>query len=99
MRLGKALETLKTFEKEFFDLIFIDADKENYPNYYDLCLPLLHKGGLLVADNCLWSGRVLNPSEKSDHALTRFNREVQEDPRVENVLLPVRDGMMLVRKK
>lgn len=98
LKLGPALETLKTL-KAPFDLVFIDADKESYTHYYEAVLPLLRPGGLVIADNTLWGGRVLNPQQESDKAIVAFNRHVAEDPRVENVLLTVRDGMMLARKK
>lgn len=98
LRLGSALETLKTLEGPF-DLVFVDADKPNYTNYYEAVLPLLRTGGLVIADNTLWGGRVLNPAQESDRAIVAFNRHVAEDPRVENVLLTVRDGMMLARKR
>ncbi len=98
IRMGPALETLKSLEGPI-DMVFIDADKTGYPEYYERCLELLRPGGLLVADNTLWSGRVLEPADPSDRALARFNTRVTEDDRVEHVLLSVRDGMMLVRKK
>jgi caffeoyl-CoA O-methyltransferase len=99
IRLGDALDTVRGLPADRpFDLAFLDADKERYPAYYELVLPLLRPGGLLVADNTLWSGRVLEPTHESDHAIVAFNRLVTGDPRVENVLLPVRDGMMLARK-
>jgi caffeoyl-CoA O-methyltransferase len=98
VRIGPALQTLKTLQAPF-DLVFIDADKENYSNYYDAVLPLLRKGGLLVADNVLWSGRVLEPKDVTDRAIVAFNEKVAKDSRVEKVLLTVRDGMMLARKK
>jgi caffeoyl-CoA O-methyltransferase len=97
IRMGPALDTLKSL-KGPIDMAFIDADKENYSNYYEEFLRLLRPGGLIVADNTLWSGRVLNPTEASDRAIVAFNDRVQKDPRVENALLSVRDGMMLVRK-
>jgi len=83
-----------------FDLAFIDADKERYLDYYELILPRLRRGGLLIADNTLWSGHVLAPraEEKTDGAIVAYNRRVAEDPRVENVLLSVRDGIMIARK-
>lgn len=96
--LGPALETLDTIAGPF-DLVFIDADKENYVRYYEKTLPMLRPAGLVVADNTLWSGRVLDPTKDTDRALAEFNRHVQRDDRVENVLLTVRDGMMLARKK
>jgi len=99
-RLGPALETLAQLAPaEMFDLVFIDADKENYVNYYDAVLPHLRRGGLIAADNTLWSGKVLAPRDASDHAIVAFNAHVARDPRVEHVLLTVRDGVMLVRKR
>lgn len=100
VRLGPALETLATLPKDpAFDLVFVDADKENYVNYYEAVLPLLRPGGLLIADNVLWSGAVLNPKRDSDRALVAFNHKVHNDPRVEHVMLTVRDGVMLVYKR
>jgi caffeoyl-CoA O-methyltransferase len=100
IRLGPALETIASLaaDDQRFDLVFIDADKENYCNYWDAVLPLVPRGGLIVADNTLWSGRVLNPQENTDRAIVAFNRKVADDPRVEQVLLSVRDGVMLSRK-
>ena len=98
VRMGPALDTIKTWTGPL-DLVFIDADKVNYSTYYDACLPLLKSGGLVVADNILWSGKVLHPKDADDHAIVAFNRLVQSDPRVENVCLTVRDGMMLARKR
>lgn len=97
IRMGPALETMAGLTAPF-DLIFIDADKQNYVHYWDAVLPLLPVGGLVIADNTLWSGKVLHPSEASDHAIVRFNARVAADPRVEHVLLSVRDGIMLARK-
>ena len=97
--LGPALETIGALPADKkLDFVFIDADKENYENYYEAVLPKLKSGGLLAADNTLWSGKVLDPKEKSDHAIVAFNRHVARDPRVDHVLLSVRDGVMLVRK-
>lgn len=96
-RLGPALETVATL-KGPFDLVFIDADKPNYVAYWDKALPLVRKGGLLVVDNVLWSGTVLNPKEKSDFEIVEFNTHARKDTRVEIVMLPVRDGMLLARK-
>ena len=98
IRMGPALDTIKTLADPL-DLVFIDADKLNYSNYYEACLPLVKSGGLVVADNVLWSGKVLHPKDADDHAIVAFNRLVQSDPRVENVCLTVRDGMMLARKR
>jgi len=97
-RLGPALSTLKSL-KGPFDLVFIDADKENYLNYWEACLPKVRRGGLLVVDNVLWSGRVLNPRDRIDHALADFNRHVRADRRVTPVMLTVRDGMTLALKR
>jgi caffeoyl-CoA O-methyltransferase len=98
IRMGPALQTLAALQGPF-DLVFIDADKENYSRYYDAALPLLRTGGLIVADNTLWSGRVLDPQDASDRAIVAFNDKVARDSRVEKVLLTVRDGMMLAFKK
>jgi caffeoyl-CoA O-methyltransferase len=95
--MGPALDSLEKIEGPF-DLVFLDADKENYSTYYDLVMPKLRPGGLIVADNVLWSGRVLSPEKETDHALAAFNDKVQNDPAVENVLLTVRDGVMIARK-
>jgi caffeoyl-CoA O-methyltransferase len=99
LRLGDALTTIEAMPAEpTLDLAFLDADKERYVAYYEAILPRLRRGGLLVADNTLWSGRVLSPAADTDKAIVAFNRRVTEDPRVENVLLSVRDGIMLARK-
>jgi caffeoyl-CoA O-methyltransferase len=98
IRMGPALETVKTLTGPL-DLVFIDADKANYANYYEASLPLLKPGGLIIADNVLWSGKVLDPKEADDHAIVAFDRMVQADTRVENVCLTVRDGMMLAWKR
>jgi len=98
IRMGPALETLNTLSGPI-DMVFIDADKGNYSNYYEACLPLVRPGGLIVADNVLWSGRVLHPESSDDHAIVAFDELLQSDPRVENVCLTVRDGMMLAWKR
>src|SRR6266545_3400221 len=95
IRLGPALETLEGP----FDLVFIDADKPNYRNYYEAALPLLAENGLIVIDNVLWSGRVLEEDvDESTRAIKEFNEHVRTDPRVLSVMLTVRDGMTLVQK-
>lgn len=83
-----------------FDLVFIDADKINYPTYYDLVIGKVNVGGFIMADNVIWEGKVLNANakERDTQAIITFNDKVQNDPRVENVLLPIRDGLMMVRK-
>ncbi len=98
IRMGPALETIRSLAPPI-DFVFLDADKENYSNYYEAVLPLMPSGGLLVADNVLWSGKVLDPKEASDRAIVAFNDRVSGDSRVEKVLLTVRDGMMLARKR
>ena len=98
IRLGPALETLEDVAGPF-DLVFIDADKQNYVNYYEAALPLLADDGLLIADNVLWSGRVVeDDGDESTRAIKEFNEHVREDDRVVSVMLTVRDGMTLVRK-
>lgn len=100
LKFGPALESLAAFPRATkFDFVFLDADKENYVNYYEAVLPRLRSGGLLVADNVLWSGRVLAPKTKTDRAVVSFNKHVCRDPRVECVMLPVRDGVSLIRKR
>jgi caffeoyl-CoA O-methyltransferase len=97
-RLGNALDIIPSLPGNF-DLVFIDADKENYTRYYDLVIKRVPLGGYILADNVLWSGKVLDVKpDKDTRAIQEFNRKVQNDPRVENVLLPVRDGMMVMRK-
>ena len=99
-RLGPALDTIATLDGPF-ELVFIDADKPNYVNYYEATLPFLADGGLMVVDNTLWSGRVVDPEdeEETTRAIRALNDHVLTDPRVENVLLTVRDGMNLVWRK
>ena len=97
IRVGPALETIRTLSGPF-DIIFLDADKENYCAYFDAVLPLLRTNGLIIADNVLWSGKVLNPKDNSDHALVAFNATVRHDSRVECAMLPLRDGVSLIRK-
>lgn len=100
-RLGNALELIPGLEGNF-DMVFIDADKINYSRYYDLVIDRVNKGGIILADNVLWSGKVITePGAKIDkdtQAILDFNKMVQDDPRVENVLLPIRDGIMMARK-
>ena len=97
LKLGPALETLKTIEGPF-DLVFIDADKVNYINYWELCLPKIRRSGLLVIDNVLWSGSVLDPEDTTERAIDEFNKHVYKDKRVEVVMLPIRDGVTLAWK-
>jgi caffeoyl-CoA O-methyltransferase len=97
-RIGDATQIVPTL-KMTFDLVFIDADKENYSNYYDMVIDKLNLNGIILADNVLWSGKVLDENpDKDTRAIIAFNKKVTEDPRVENVLLPIRDGIMMIRK-
>jgi caffeoyl-CoA O-methyltransferase len=98
VHLGPALETIGRLEGEF-DLVFIDADKENYVDYYEAVLPRLSDRGLIAADNTLWSGRVLDETDDSEATRTikEFNEHVRADPRVVSVMLTVRDGVTLIR--
>lgn len=99
--LADAKEFVKTIN-EPIDFVFIDADKKNYLMYYHLVIDKLNKGGLIIADNVLWSGKITMPENDMDRetlALHQFNQFVQQDTRVENMLLPIRDGLMIVRKK
>jgi len=97
--LGQALDIIPTLNKKF-DLVFIDADKENYINYFNMIVPLMNKGGIILSDNVLWSGKVLEPvkaNDKSTKILLEYNKLLKEDPRVETVLLPIRDGLTVSR--
>ena len=97
--LGFAADIIPT-RPETFDLVFIDADKPNYSNYYNLVFDRVRSGGFIIADNVLWSGKVLDDAKDEDtRALSDFNEMVLADERVENVLLPIRDGLMIIRKK
>ena len=98
--LGDAMKIIPSLDSEF-DIVFIDADKQNYSNYYDLVLDKVKKGGYIIADNVLWSGKVVEDYETTDRdtqLLMDFNKKVQDDARVQNVLFPIRDGLMIARK-
>ena len=96
--IGNAMKIIPTLTQEF-DLVFIDADKENYSTYYDLIFDKVKVGGVILADNVLWSGKVTNPKpDKDTRAIVEFNAKVNSDSRVENLLLPLRDGIMMMRK-
>jgi caffeoyl-CoA O-methyltransferase len=98
-RLGNAVEIIPTID-ETIDLVFIDADKPNYTNYYNLIFDKLRPGGFIIADNVLWSGKVLEADkDENTQALHDFNEMVVADKRVSNVLLPIRDGLMIVVKR
>lgn len=98
-RIGDAAEIIPTLT-ETIDLVFIDADKVNYQKYYDLLFDKIRIGGYLLIDNVLWDGKVTNEAarDKKTEAIRAFNDYVQQDPRTENLLLPIRDGIMLARK-
>ena len=100
--IGNALEIIPTINAEY-DLVFIDADKISYAAYYDLIIDRVRTGGYIIADNVLWSGKVLEKYrrklDEDTKAVLDFNRKVQDDERVENILLPIRDGLMVARKK
>ena len=99
--LGNALEVIPKLNKSF-DLIFIDADKENYSNYFNCVIDKLNSGGVILSDNVLWSGKVIEPLQKDDTAtaaLIAYNTLLKEDDRIETVLLPIRDGLTISRKK
>lgn len=99
-RIGNAMDIIPTIA-DSFDMVFIDADKLNYNNYYDLVFDKVRSGGYIIADNVLWSGKVSNPAAKDKDTLNirSFNKKIQDDTRVENILLPIRDGLMVLRKK
>jgi len=98
-QIGNAMEIIPELSGPF-DLVFIDADKVNYSNYFDLVIDKLNTGGYILADNVLWSGKVLDTDTDADtQAIKDFNDKVQQDDRVENVLFPVRDGIMVLRKR
>lgn len=99
--IGNAIEIIPNLNVEF-DLVFIDADKTNYSNYYDLVFDKVKSGGYIIADNVLWSGKVIEVKENLDAdtiALIEYSEKIQADNRVQNVLFPVRDGLMIARKK
>ena len=99
--IGNAVKIIPTLN-EIFDLVFIDADKQNYSNYYDLVFDKVRSGGFIIADNVLWSGKILDDPKKMDvdtKAIYDYNKKVHTDERVDHVLFPIRDGLMVARKK
>jgi caffeoyl-CoA O-methyltransferase len=97
--LGEAVKIIPQLDLKF-DLVFIDADKENYLNYFEMILPKMNKGGVILSDNVLWSGKVLeaiHPNDFSTKVLVEYNHLLKDDPRVETVLLPIRDGLTVSR--
>ena len=98
--MGNAIEVIPTLN-DIWDLVFIDADKENYTAYFNLVINQVRKGGFIVVDNVLWSGKVLEKAtanDKETKGIIEFNSKVNKDSRVENLLLPIRDGLMVLRK-
>lgn len=98
VRLAPALETIAALSAPI-DFVFIDADKENYLNYYEAVIPLMRPGGLVAIDNTLWHGAVLDPQDKDSRTIDALNRKIETDPRVDNVLLTIRDGLHLALVK
>ena len=99
--LGKAADIIPSLDTTF-DLVFIDADKQNYAHYFDLVIEKMNRGGIILSDNVLWSGKVVEevkPNDKHTQALMAYNQKIKDDPRVETVLLPIRDGITLSRVK
>lgn len=97
--LGNAIEIIPTLDKKF-NLVFIDADKENYINYFNLILPKMNKGGIILSDNVLWSGKILDEVKKNDKAtqtLAEYNQLLKQNKQIETVLLPIRDGLTVSR--
>ena len=97
---GDAKNIIPSIDEEF-DIVFIDADKESYPEYYDLIINKVRSGGIIIADNILWSGKILEKVGKDDQAtksIIEFNNKIIEDDRVKNIILPIRDGLNIVRK-
>lgn len=104
LHIGDAKQTLKTLKEQgkMYDLVFIDANKREYPAYYELVFDMVRPGGYILADNVLWDGKVYQenvPQDAQTQGIFKFNEIVKEDPRVENVIIPLRDGMNLIRKK
>ncbi|MHC1705684.1 MAG: O-methyltransferase [Tenuifilaceae bacterium] len=99
LHIGNALEIISSLNSTY-DLVFIDGDKREYPDYYKMILPKVRVGGFIIADNVLWNGKVIDPESNDVHtnAIMEFNKMVQDDNCVENVLLPIRDGLMLIRR-
>ena len=98
LHIGPAIETINNLEGEF-DLIFIDADKNNYSNYFEICKNRLSKNGLIIADNVLWSGKVLKPEDDQAKSIDSFNKLVNGDYEFWNTIVPIRDGLMIIKKR
>jgi caffeoyl-CoA O-methyltransferase len=99
LHIWDALEIIPELEGPW-DIVFLDAHKPDYPNYYNLAFDKIRPGGLIMADNVLWSGKVIQPNPDEDtRGLDAFNRMIAQDDRVEQVILPLRDGVLMIRKK
>ena len=97
--LGEAKDVIKTLTGPY-DLVFLDADKENYPHYFDLVIDKLETGGVILSDNVLWSGKVLEKAtDEATSALQEYNHKINTDARVETIILPIRDGLTITRKR
>lgn len=102
LKIGDALELMEAYKDNYFDLIFIDANKRDYCAYYDIAFDKLRKGGIILADNTLWNGKVVDEKFENDDqtkGVMKFNNHIKEDIRIEKVILPIRDGLTIIRKK
>ena len=102
LKIGDALELMEAYKDNYFDLIFIDANKRDYCAYYDIAFEKLRKGGIILADNTLWNGKVVDEKFENDDqtkGVMKFNNHIKEDIRIEKVILPIRDGLTIIRKK
>lgn len=102
LKIGDALKLMQAYENNYFDLIFIDANKRDYCDYYDVAFDKLRKGGVILADNTLWNGKVIDQKFQNDDqtkGVLKFNNQIKEDTRIEKVILPIRDGLTIIRKK
>ena len=102
LKIGDAIEIIETYENSYFDLIFIDGNKRDYCAYYDVAFNKLRKGGVILADNTLWNGKVIDEKFQNDSqtkGVLEFNKHIKEDTRIEKVILPIRDGLTIIQKK
>ncbi|MGV8962194.1 MAG: O-methyltransferase [Candidatus Saccharimonadaceae bacterium] len=102
LKIGDALHIMDSYSDNFFDLIFIDANKRDYCAYYDIAFNKLKKGGVILADNTLWNGKVVEQiihDDEQTKGVFEFNNQIKEDTRIEKIILPIRDGLTIIRKK
>ncbi|MDD4727597.1 MAG: class I SAM-dependent methyltransferase [Dysgonamonadaceae bacterium] len=102
LRIGDALKLIPQYNNNYFDLIFIDANKRDFVAYYDIIFDKMKNGGIIIVDNTFWNGKVIDEEFKNDEqtkGVLQFNKHIQEDPRIEKVILPIRDGLTIIRKK